>query len=141
MIRIEHREIFRPNGLIDDFVLFGSPSDYVALAGLVQAAIHSGRPETLHTQSWMRLEIQAVSDRCDLFTSLQNQEDTYPSREEWQQRNVLRVIGSAAVLEQLHLFLLDLSGRGDGYSYISQYSEALGYSSESPEWRLHVQHD
>ena len=47
--------------------------------------------------------------------------------------------GNTVVLEALRRFLVDLSQREDGYSYISEYSVEPGYSPRSPEWRLHVQ--
>jgi hypothetical protein len=130
--------MFRSNGLIDDFVLLGRPADYIAFAEKVGAAISSGRPEVLRTRSWINVEVQASDNLHELFTSLQNQDDFYPSMDVWRQRNILRVSGSSVVLEQLRIFLMDVSGRGEGYSYISEYSEDLPYSAASPEWRLQV---
>ncbi|MEQ1767689.1 MAG: hypothetical protein ABL859_09710, partial [Methylotenera sp.] len=139
MLRIEHRQLFRPNGLIDDFVLYGKRIDYVAFARKVEAVIDGGGTETLCTESGIHVEILSVAGRNELCTSLQNQGDVYPSMDDWQKRNILRVSGSAVVLERLRHFLVDLSGRGEGYSYISEYSEESPYSIDSPEWRLHVQ--
>lgn len=139
MLRIEHRKMFRPNGLIDDFVLYGMPNDYLAFAAMVGAAIRGGRAETLRTESGIHIEILSVGEQHELRTSLQNEDDFYPSLEAWQQRNILRVSGSAAVLERLRHFLVEVSGRGEGYSYISEYSDESPYFTDSPEWRLHVQ--
>jgi hypothetical protein len=138
MIDLEYRQMQRPNGLIDDFVLHGRPSDYKAFASVVQLAIGSGRPETLPTASRIRIEITNVPNQLELFTSLQNEEDFYATRDDWAERDILRVLGSTQVLERLCDFLVDLSGRGEGYSYISEYSDDLAYASCSPEWRLHV---
>ena len=138
MLRIDHRQLFRPNGLIDDFVLYGEQADYVALAARVEAAIFGGVAETSATESGICLEILSVASQHELCTSLQNKEDFYASMDDWQQRSILRVSGSPAVLERLRHFLVDLSGRGEGYSYISEYSQESPYSMTSPEWRLHV---
>ena len=138
MLKIEHRQLHRPNGLIDDFVLYGEPIDYTAFADKVEAAIKSKVAETLQTGSRIQIEVLNVSGQRELFTSLQNKDDCYLSMEDWQQRDILRVFGSTAVLEQLRQFLMDLSGRGQGYSYISEYSAGRSYSTSSPEWRLHL---
>ena len=138
MLRVEHRKLFRPTGLIDDMVLYGSPADYVAFAAEVEAAISHGRPTTLKTESPFCIEIRVMGEGAELFTSLQNHENVYSSPEAWEERSVLRVHGSGAVLEALRLFLLDLSTRGEGYSYVSEYSKDLSYALNSPEWRLHV---
>jgi hypothetical protein len=140
MLRVEYRKMYRPNGLMDDFVLYGEPVDYVAFAAAVETAIESGEVKALETASSIHIEIRTVDGRDALFTSLQNQEDFYPSATDWDQRNILRVAGSRATLQRLRHFLVDLSGRGEGYSYISEYSEDHGYSANSPEWRLHVIH-
>ena len=40
-MRIEHRKMYRSNGLIDDFVVYGQPEEYLLFADLVgKAAIH-----------------------------------------------------------------------------------------------------
>jgi hypothetical protein len=129
----------RSNGLIDDFVVYGSPSDYVSFAEHLQAALASSEPLTLKTASRIQIEISTVTNADELFTSLQNENDFYASTEEWAKRHILRVRGSLAVLESLRAFLIDLSRRGDGYSYISEYSANFAYSNQSPQWRLHVQ--
>jgi len=138
MIDIEHRQMYRSNGLIDDLVLHAGTPDYIYFAAQVRLAIDNGRLETVSTSSRFRIEITCAPEQMELFTSLQNQEDVYPTMEEWTQRSIVRVRGSAQVLESLHGFLLDLPRRGEGYSYISEYAEHLAYSSHSPEWRLHV---
>ena len=137
MLKIEHRQLHRPNGLIDDFVLYGEPVDYATFAAKVDAAIESRIAETLKTESRIQIEVLAVDEQSELFTSLQNKDDCYLSMEDWQQRDILRVLGSTAVLEKLRQFLIDLSGRGQGYSYISDYSADCPYSACSPQWRLH----
>mgnify|MGYP000844865933 CR=1 FL=1 len=138
MIDLEHRQMYRSNGLIDDFVLHGSLADYRSFALQVQAAIRSGEPEQLPTSSPIVIEIACDPSQAELFTSLQNQDDLYPDIKEWAQRSILRLRGRTEVLEALCTFLIDLSGRGEGYSYISEYSEQFGYAKDSPEWRLHV---
>ncbi len=89
------------------------------------------------------ISIQIIRDEAEnkLFTSLQNDKNEYFSLDEWNNRSILRVFGGANVLASLQAFLRDLSGRGEGYSYISEYSESIGYSNDSPEWRLHVEVD
>jgi hypothetical protein len=129
----------RSNGLIDDFVVYGSPSDYVSFAEHVQAAFASSEPLTLKTASPIQIEISKATETGELFTSLQNESDFYATADEWAKRDILRVRGSLPVLESLRAFLIDLSGRGDGYSYISEYSANFAYSDQSPQWRLHVQ--
>lgn len=132
--------MFRSNGLIDDFVVFGMPEDYLPVAEAIQNVISSNSPRTIETNSSINIEIIIVKNETkELFTSLQNENNEYFSMKEWQDRNILRVKGSKAVLMELYQFLVDLSGRGQGYSYISEYSENHTYSHCSPEWRLHVE--
>ncbi|WP_170113303.1 hypothetical protein [Ahniella affigens] len=130
--------MFQSNGLIDDFVVYGAPSDYLEFARAVQTAILGEGVVTLRTSSGFVIEIAVVTFRDALFTSLQNQDDEYLSTDDWDKRDILRIQGSTTVLEQLHLFLKDLSGRGVGYSYLAEYSDELSYCDSSPEWRLHV---
>ncbi len=133
--------MFRSNGLIDDFVVFGVPEDYLSVAEAIQNVITSNRPRTLETNSPISIEITIeANEENELFTSLQNENDEYLTMSEWQGRNILRVKGSKAVLKELRQFLVDLSGRGEGYSYISEYSENYKYSHYSPEWRLYIEH-
>lgn len=139
MIDLEHRQMHRSNGLIDDFVVRGSPSDYKSFARRVRSAISSGETEMLQTSSRIGIEITKDPNQPELFTSLQSRDDSYPTMIEWTQRSILRVRGSADVLEAFCAFLLDLPQRGHGYSYISEYSNQFGYAECSPEWRLHVQ--
>ena len=139
MLHIEHRQMRRSNGLIDDFVLYGTPSDYLFFAVQVEEALRTSSPVSLATASLIRIEILKANDENSLFTSLQNEDDFYPSMDAWAGRMILRLRGTGAVLESLRRFLLDFSGRGDGYSYISEYSNELAYCAESPQWRLHVQ--
>jgi hypothetical protein len=139
VLRLEHRQLFRSNGLIDDFVLHGDAGDYLHFAARVEAALGSGVPVTVETASSIQIEILEAADAPELFTSLQNQEDFYGSLADWSARDILRVRGRSDVLEALRVFLVDLSRRGRGYSYISEYSVDLGYSTSSPEWRMHVQ--
>jgi hypothetical protein len=139
MLRVEFRQMFRTNGLIDDFVVFGYPEDYVQFSEKVRAAISSTAPVVVMTDALLCIEILKSNESEDLFTSLQNESDEYFSIEAWNARSILRVIGSEKVLTELSEFLADLSGRGKGYSYISEFSELHKYSGLSPEWRLHVQ--
>lgn len=139
MLRIEHRQMYRSNGLIDDFVLYGTPADYVALASKLGDAGRDGRAEYLRTDSSIHIEILRKDEQHDLRTSLQNEDDFYPTLDAWQRRNILRISGSAAVLERLSHYLVDVSGRGEGYSYISECPGESSYLIDSPEWRLHVQ--
>lgn len=138
MLQVEHRQMYRSNGLIDDFVLHGKPDDYLAFASKVEAAVGSGQTEVLATASHISIEIAQAGSQAELFTSLQNRDNEYLTVEAWKARDILRVYGNGAVLEALHRFLLDLSTRGEGYSYLSEYSETFAYSRCSPQWRLHV---
>ncbi|MGY3265563.1 hypothetical protein [Lysobacter sp. HA35] len=138
MIDLEHRRMYGSNGLIYDFALYGDASGYTSFAVSVRAAIGSGRPETLPTSSGVWIEITNDPNQADLFTSLQNEEDFYPTMAAWEDRNILRVRGSTDVLESLCAFLLDLPRRGAGYSCLSEYSDTLSYAADSPKWRLHV---
>jgi hypothetical protein len=131
--------MFRSNGLIDDVVIYGTPEDYRLFAERVRAAMSSAEVVVLDSDSAIRIEVSKDNASDDLFTSLQNESGEYSSMQDWQSRNVLRVLGSDAQLAELSAFLVDLSRRGDGYSYISEYSASTGYSRFSPEWRLHVQ--
>jgi hypothetical protein len=131
--------MFRSNGLIDDFVLYGSSADYRTLSEHVEAAISSSGPIVLSTDSAIRIEISKNDQLEQLFTSFQNEDNEYFSMQDWGARSILRVAGSAAVLQQLAEFLVDISTRGEGYSYISEFSASNQYSCSSPEWRLHVQ--
>ncbi len=139
VLRVEFRQMFRSNGLIDDFVVYGSPADYETLSEHVQAAISSSGPIVLSTDSAIRIEISKNDQMEQLFTSLQNEDNEYFSMQDWDARSILRVVGPAAVLQQFAEFLADVSGRGEGYSYISEFSASNQYSCSSPEWRLHVQ--
>jgi hypothetical protein len=138
MIEVEHRKMFRPNGLLDDFVLYGSPSDYIALASSVRSAIASGKPEIVQTSSHIILRIEVEEDLQELFTLLQNRDNFYASMDDWERRDILTVTGGYEVLQALDGFLQDLSTRGEGYSYLSEYSEQFAYAADSPRWRLHV---
>jgi hypothetical protein len=140
MLSLEYRQMFRTNGLIDDFVLHGKAVDYVVFAEKVAAAIGSGKAETLRTASTITIEISCDGDEGrELFTAFQNSEHFYRSIDDWNQRDILRLSGSAAVLESLRLFLLDLSTRDEGYSYLAEYSDSHTYCTDSPEWRLHLE--
>lgn len=138
-MRIELRQMHRSNGLIDDVVVWGSPDDYIQFADTVGQAINSNGPVVMKSESDISLEICKDETEEDLFTSLQNEKNEYLSMDEWNNRNLLRLCGNKSVLESLKVFLKDVSGRGEGYSYISEYSENHGYSRKSPEWRLHVE--
>jgi hypothetical protein len=138
MIELEYRKMFRPYGLLDDFVLYGSPSDYVALASSVRMAIDSGKPQIVRTSSSITIRIEVEEGLRELFTSLQNLDNFYASIEDWERRDILRVAGGTEVLDALDDFLQDLSTRGEGYSYLSEYSEQFAYAADSPRWRLHV---
>lgn len=137
-MRIETRQMYRTNGLIDDFVLFGKPEEYVLFASLVEKAITSKVFVPMLTESEITIQIYLSDSDHELFTSLQNDKNDYYSMEDWNNRNYLRVFGCKEVLLELSKYLMDLSARGDGYSYISEYSNNMEYSTLSPEWRLHV---
>jgi hypothetical protein len=130
--------MFRINGLIDDFVLSGDPSDYLEFASAVESAFQRSEPVTLQTASNFRIEIAHDTGKSELLTSLQNQDDHYPSMKDWEDRSMLRIWGNVTVLRQLNLFLKGIPERGEGYSYLSEYSEEHLYHPLSPEWRLHV---
>jgi hypothetical protein len=131
--------MFRPNGLIDDVVVYGAPEDYEQFSERIRAAISSPDAVVLNSDSPICIEISKNNESEDLFTSLQNESDEYFSMKDWNARKILRVVGSEVVLGKLSEFLSDLSGRGKGYSYISEFSVSSKYSGLSPEWRLHVQ--
>jgi hypothetical protein len=139
MLKFELRQMFRSNGLIDDVVVFGIPEDYVRFSERVAAAVASKEPVVLRTASDICVEISRDDNLETLFTSLQNENDEYISMNAWNTRNILRVVGSERTLVNLSTFLLAVSGRGVGYSYISEFAEGGQYSGHSPEWRLHVQ--
>ena len=130
--------MFRSNGLIDDFVCNGVPEDYLQFVENVKSVLASKESKKITTDSSLLIEITLDEKADELFTSLQNEKNEYFSIKEWEARDILRVIGDEAVLNELQRFLIDLSGRGEGYSYISEYSEEYKYSPFSPEWRLHV---
>lgn len=131
--------MYRSNGLIDDVIIWGSPADFIFFADAVSQAVSSHEPVLMQSDSDISLEISSDEAKEDLFTSLQNENNEYLSMDDWNNRNLLRLCGSHSVLESLEAFLKDVSGRGDGYSYISEYSDNHGYSPNSPEWRLHVE--
>ena len=139
MLRIELRHIYRPNGLMDDLVVYGLPQDYAHLSERVESAITSPDAVIVSTDSHMRVEITKNNELQTLSTSLQNEENEYFSPEDWNARNVLRVTGPEHALKDLSAYFLDVSLRSDGYSYISEYSDSGEYSDHSPEWRLHIQ--
>ena len=141
MLKFELRQLFRSNGLIDDVVVFGLPEDYVLFAESVAAAIASPRPILLRSDADTCVEISRDDDMEMLFTSLQNEKDEYLSMHAWNNRSILRVIGSERTLMKLSTYLRAVSTKGVGYSYISEFAEAGQYSRHSPEWRLHVQSD
>ncbi len=136
---IEARQMFRPNGLIDDLVVYATPKEYLSFAELVGQAVRSKQTISVSSESAISIEIVPNKAEEELFTSLQNQADEYLSMDEWNHRNTLRVFGNELILSDLQRFLIDLAGRGEGYSYISEYSERNAYSSRSPEWRLQVE--
>ena len=138
-MRIEVRQQFRSNGLIDDLALYAKPEGYLQFANFVGKAINSGKPTLMPTESNISVEIVCDEDDEELFTSLQNKANDYFSMDDWNNRNILRVYGASSILDSLQAFLVNVASRGEGYSYISEYSENSVYSSESPEWRLHVE--
>jgi len=131
--------MYRSNGLIDDFVVYGTAKDYVHFSNAVKEAVSSSKPVVLATDSSFNIQVSKDSEFDKLFTSLQSEGNQYFSHKDWENRNILRVIGSELVLEKLHKFLHNLSYHGEGYSYISEYSEPNHYSSYSPEWWLCVE--
>ena len=139
MLKIVLRQMQRSNGLIDDVVVYGAPEDYQKFSEQVKTAASSSNAVVLQSDSSICIEISKCNESDDLFTSLQNQSNEYFTTKAWEDRNILRVSGSGKLLTELSLFLSDLSGRGEGYSYISEFSELSEYSSHSPQWRLHVQ--
>ena len=138
MLILEHRKLFKSKGLIDSFVLHGKPTDYREFAEWVKSVIRGQTVHRLGTESGVGIEVLVEPSQIGLFTSLQNDSDFYASAKDWEERDVLRVIGSSETLSELAAFLEDLGGRGEGYSYISEFSDNIAYSAESPEWRLHV---
>ena len=138
-VRIEARQLFRSNGLMDDLVLYARPEEYLQFAEIVGKAIHSKQPELILSESDILIEIIFREAEEELFTSLQNKTNNYVSMDDWSARNILRIFGNANALIALQAFLVDLAGRGKGYSYISEYYGGCNYSSNSPEWRLHVE--
>ncbi|MCG8314881.1 MAG: hypothetical protein MI976_16855 [Pseudomonadales bacterium] len=139
MLRIELRKMFRSNGLIDDVLVYGTPEDYAQFSEHVNIAISSPEAVVLSGESPICIEISKDNNSDHLFTSLQNERNEYYSMEDWEARSILRVVGTEVVLNELSSFLHDLSARGEGYSYISEFSASSEYSIFSPEWRLNVQ--
>lgn len=138
MLHVELRQCFAINGLLDDVVVHGTPADYIAWARTVESAIHGQSIATLDTASHLRIEIDGSTENETLMTSLQNEDNVYLSMQDWERRDILRMWACPAVLEHVRLFLVDLSGRGEGYSYLSEFSDAYACHHASPEWRLHV---
>ncbi|UTW44277.1 hypothetical protein KFE80_07650 [bacterium SCSIO 12696] len=138
-MRIEARQIFRSNGLIDDLVLYAKPEDYLQFAGFIGKAISSKKPVLMLSESKISIEVILDELEEELFTSLQNRANEYLSMDDWNNRDILRVYGSSRSLAGLQAFLVDIAGRGEGYSYMSEYSKSDDYSKRSPEWRLHVE--
>lgn len=139
MLTIEARAMFRSNGLIDDFVVYGTPEDYLHLAKQIALGVCTKEPVIIQTDSPISIEVRLDETQKELFTSLQNQDNEYLSMADWKARNILRVMGNHNTLENLRVFLVDLSTRGEGYSYLSEYSDHNHYLPASPEWRLHVE--
>ncbi len=138
-MRIEARQLFRSNGLIDDLVLHAKPEEYLQFAEIVDQAINSKQPKLILSESDILIEIIYRDAGEELSTSLQNKTNNYISMDDWKARNILRIFGNANALIALQAFLIDLAGRGKGYSYLSEYSNDCKYSNNSPEWRLHVE--
>jgi len=138
-VRIEARQMYRSNGLIDDLVLYAKPVGYHQLADFVGKAISSERPILMLSESNISIEITLDESEEELFTSLQNKTNDYFSSDDWNNRDILRIYGNRSILARLQAFLNDLANRGEGYSYISEYSDNENYSNNSPEWRLHVE--
>ncbi|GEM_PF-3302572 len=139
MFQVQYRQMFRSNGLLDDFVLRGNLEDYEEFANAIKLALDSGQPTTFETNSTYQISITESEDHPELFTSLQNEENMYSSMNEWQSRSILRVQGSSAVLGELIEFLISIGSNSSAYVYLSEYSERLHYSKHSPEWRLEVE--
>lgn len=137
-MRIEARQLFRSNGLIDDFVLYATPEEYLKFAERVGNVVNSKKTEHILSESNVLVEIIYRDAEQELSTSLQNKANSYVSMDDWNTRNILRIFGNTNSLIALQAFLSGLAGRGKGYSYISEYSDDCKYSSNSPEWRLHV---
>ncbi|WP_226647706.1 hypothetical protein [Microbulbifer variabilis] len=138
-MKMEARQMFQSNGLIDDLVLYAKSEDYVRFADIVGMAISSNKPMLMLSESEISIEIICDETKEELFTALQNKANDYFSMDDWNGRNILRVYGNGDILANFQQFLVKLSGRGPGYSYISEYSEDYNYSHYSPEWRLHVE--
>ncbi|WP_445354375.1 hypothetical protein ACJJI5_13905 [Microbulbifer sp. EKSA008] len=138
-MKIEVRQMFRSNGLIDDLVLSAKSEDYLLFADAVGKAIGKNESVLVISESEISIEIICDETKEELFTALQNKANDYFSMDDWNSRNILRVYGSAGILASFQRFLVKLAGRGPGYSYISEYSEGYSYSIFSPEWRLHIE--
>jgi hypothetical protein len=92
MLRIELHQMFRSNGLIDDFVIYGAPDDYEFFSEQVRVAASSTGAVVLNTNSPIRIEISKDSESAELFTSLQNESAEYFSMKEWNDRSILTQI-------------------------------------------------
>ncbi len=151
MLTIDYRKMFCSNGLIDDFVLHGAPQDYLDFAKAIQKVLSSGEKAILDTSEVDKIEISIDEDIEDiedeseeapeeeieeLFTSLQNEDNSYLSIADWENRDILRLQGSRVVLEEARRFLVALAKETEGYSYLDEYSDTYGYSRYSPVWRL-----
>ncbi len=139
MLKLEFRKKYCSNGLIDDFVLYGTAKDYLDFTNSVDLVLSSFKNKIIvKTTNYIYIEISLDNSINELFTSLQNKDNEYFSYHEWENRDILRVMGSEKVLIELKKFLIDLSKKEQGYSYLSEYSKVCKYSSYSPEWRLHI---
>lgn len=140
MLRIEARQLFSSNGLIDDLIVVGLPQDYVKFSEVVNVALSSEKFERIKVKDSFIIEVEVNQvHESEIFTSLQNETNEYYSLKDWENRRILRVKGGREALIELSEFLVDLSQKGTGYSYISEYSTEYGYSIYSPEWRLMVE--
>lgn len=139
VLKVEVRKMFRSNGLIDDVVVLGRPQDYVQFAEVVETAVSSSVAVVFAINLPFSIEVRMDNSVEELFTSLQNKDNKYFSIAEWNERNILRVVGSKNVLRQFNEFLRKMALKEEGYGYISQFSNICEYSVFSPEWRLHVQ--
>ncbi|WP_406610820.1 hypothetical protein [Agarivorans sp. JK6] len=138
-MEIEARQMFRSNGLIDDLVVYATRAEYLLLAESVGNAVKCQSRVSLPCASGISIEIYCDDTADELFTSLQNRANEYSSMEEWNSRDILRVYGSDIVLSSLQAFFIELAERGEGYSYISEFSPEYRYSRYSPEWRLCIE--
>lgn len=138
-MRIEVRQLPPSNVWADDIIVYGTPVDYQSFAEFVDKCLETNSPTLMLTESDVLVEIVLDESQDELLSSYQVNQSDDASMEHVNHEIVLRVCGNRTILSVLKEFLVDLSGRGDGYSYLCEYSEKYDCAEESKDWRMHVE--